>query len=157
MESQPQNPKFRINPENFHPYDIHLIEMIPASIQNILFHSEIRHLAGLKLRVCNRKIIFFFLIQNICLNETVLLSTQNRCLILKVRKYLQFYTENFCLSKPEIPHPLPCRTENDCLTNTYTLDGQITSTLFKSDHSPSCSVKKSSYIAVSTSTYLNIV
>ena len=34
------------------------------------------------------------------LNETVLLSTQNICLTLWVRKYLQFYTEMFCLSKP---------------------------------------------------------
>ena len=30
------------------------------------------------------------------LNETVLLSTQNRCYILLVRKYLQFYAEIFC-------------------------------------------------------------
>ena len=28
------------------------------------------------------------------------LSTQNICLKLKVRKYLQFYAENFCLSEP---------------------------------------------------------
>ena len=34
------------------------------------------------------------------LNETVLLSTQNICYNRWVRKYLQFYTENFCLSKP---------------------------------------------------------
>ena len=47
MESQPKYPEFRINPENFHPCDIHLIEMIPASIQNIPFHSEIRQLAEL--------------------------------------------------------------------------------------------------------------
>ena len=33
------------------------------------------------------------------LNETVLFSTQNICLKLWVRKYLQFYDENFCLSK----------------------------------------------------------
>ena len=32
------------------------------------------------------------------LNETVLLSTQNICLKLWVRKYLQFYAEFFCLS-----------------------------------------------------------
>ena len=30
--------------------------------------------------------------------ETVLLSTQNICQKLWVRKYLQFYAENFCLS-----------------------------------------------------------
>ena len=33
------------------------------------------------------------------LNERVLLSTQNICQKLLVRKYLQFYAENFCLSK----------------------------------------------------------
>ena len=33
------------------------------------------------------------------LNATVLLSTQNTCLILWVRKYLQFYAENVCLSE----------------------------------------------------------
>ena len=31
---------------------------------------------------------------------SVLLSTQNICLKLWVRKYLQFYAEKFCLSKP---------------------------------------------------------
>ena len=31
---------------------------------------------------------------------TVLLSAQNICYKLCVRKYLQFYIENFCLSKP---------------------------------------------------------
>ena len=51
----------------------------------------------------NRKIIILFLNQNNVvgtqknrLNETVLLSTQN----IYVRKYAQFYAENFCLSKP---------------------------------------------------------
>ena len=34
------------------------------------------------------------------LNQTVLLSTLNICQKLWVRKYLQFYAENFCLSKP---------------------------------------------------------
>ena len=34
--------------------------------------------------------------------ETVLLSTQNICLKLWVRKYLQLYAENFSLSKPVI-------------------------------------------------------
>ena len=38
------------------------------------------------------------------LNEAVLLSTQNICQKLWVRKYLQFYAENFCLSKPVSPH-----------------------------------------------------
>ena len=36
------------------------------------------------------------------LNETVLLSTQNICLELWVRKYLQFYAEIVCLSKPVV-------------------------------------------------------
>ena len=54
-----------------------------------------------------RKIIFLFLDQNISvgtqknrLNEMVLSSTLNICLKLLVKKYLQFYAENFCLSKP---------------------------------------------------------
>ena len=34
------------------------------------------------------------------LNEMVLLSTQNICYKLWVRKYFQFYAENICLSKP---------------------------------------------------------
>ena len=34
------------------------------------------------------------------LNETVLLSTQNICKKIWVRKYLLFYAENVCLSKP---------------------------------------------------------
>ena len=34
------------------------------------------------------------------LNETVLLSTQNICSIRCIRKYLQFYAQKFCLSKP---------------------------------------------------------
>ena len=37
--------------------------------------------------------------QKNCLNETVLLSTKNICLKLWVRKYLQFYAENFVSSK----------------------------------------------------------
>ena len=36
------------------------------------------------------------------LNETVLFTTQSICLKLLVRKYLPFYAENFCLSKPMI-------------------------------------------------------
>ena len=40
------------------------------------------------------------------LNETVLLSTQNICLKLEVRKYLQFSAENVCLSKPVEKVPL---------------------------------------------------
>ena len=36
------------------------------------------------------------------LNETVLLSTKNICWKLWVRKYLQFFAENFCIPKPEV-------------------------------------------------------
>ena len=36
------------------------------------------------------------------LNETVLFTTQSIYLKLLVRKYIQFYAENFCLSKPMI-------------------------------------------------------
>ena len=39
------------------------------------------------------------------LNETVLLSTQNICSNWWIRKYLKFYSQNFCLSKP-MRHPL---------------------------------------------------
>ena len=34
------------------------------------------------------------------LNETILLSTQNICYNVLVRKYSDFYAEHFCLSKP---------------------------------------------------------
>ena len=36
------------------------------------------------------------------LNETVLFSSSNICLNLWVRKYLQFYAVNLCLSKPMV-------------------------------------------------------
>ena len=38
------------------------------------------------------------------LKETILLSTQNICIIWWVRKYLQLYAEKLCLSKPVYPH-----------------------------------------------------
>ena len=36
MESQPQNPEFRINPGNFHPciYVIHLYKLIKQQVKN---------------------------------------------------------------------------------------------------------------------------
>ena len=34
MESQPQNPEFRINPENFHPLDDAIRNNPPPSIEN---------------------------------------------------------------------------------------------------------------------------
>ena len=43
------------------------------------------------------------------LNETVLLSTQNICQIWWVRKYLHFYTQKLCLSKPMPHHEWQCR------------------------------------------------
>ena len=49
----------------------------------------------------SRKIIFLFLNQNICRGYSKEPS-QNMCQKLLVRKYLQFYAENFCLSKPFI-------------------------------------------------------
>ena len=55
----------------------------------------------------NEKLIFLFLNQTYVVdtqknrfNETVLLSTQNICLNWWVRKYLQFYAQKLCLSKP---------------------------------------------------------
>ena len=69
-----------------------------------LFNSTLTRYAmngsGLKLRVHNENLIFLFLNQNICcgyLNEP---SQLNICLNWWVRKYLQFYDENLCLSKP---------------------------------------------------------
>ena len=41
------------------------------------------------------------------LNETVLLSTQHIGLKVWVRKYLHFYAEKFCLSKPMGPDSMP--------------------------------------------------
>ena len=41
------------------------------------------------------------------LNETVLLSTENICKKLWVRKYLQSYAENFYLSKPVLCSSFP--------------------------------------------------
>ena len=40
--------------------------------------------------------------QKNCLNEAVLLSTQNLCLNCRVRKYLQFYAKCFSLTGPMI-------------------------------------------------------
>ena len=37
MESQPQNPEFRNNPENFHPCKMHLLPRIDSSIEGLLF------------------------------------------------------------------------------------------------------------------------
>ena len=38
--------------------------------------------------------------QKNCLNETILLGTQNICKKLWVKEYKKIYTEHFCLSKP---------------------------------------------------------
>ena len=57
--------------------------------------------------LCSRKIIFLFLNQNICCGYSkepsqrdVFFEHPKHMLNLWVRKYLQFYNENFCLSKP---------------------------------------------------------
>ena len=43
MESQPQNPKFRINPENFHTWIIHLLWFSLKNEKSLqLFHLENR-------------------------------------------------------------------------------------------------------------------
>ena len=55
--------------------------------------------------MCTKKLIFStktYVVgtQKNRLNKTVLLSTQNICSNWWIRIYLQFYTQNFCLSKP---------------------------------------------------------
>ena len=59
------------------------------------------------------------------LNETVLFSTQNICLKLRVRKYLQFYAEIFCLSRPTyssmfLINPIPA-SHDFCSLHSYLL------------------------------------
>ena len=42
MESQPQNPEFRINPENFHPWVIYLVPPVwrdPLTVFSWTVHS----------------------------------------------------------------------------------------------------------------------
>ena len=41
MESQPQNPEFRINPENFHPCDVFQTLFLPPTATVTLFHSNV--------------------------------------------------------------------------------------------------------------------
>ena len=69
------------------------------TVKTQIKYSIIRPLVKLR----NRKIVSYFSTktyikgtQNNRLNETVVLSTQNICLIAWVRKYLQFYAERFC-------------------------------------------------------------
>ena len=40
MESQPQNPEFRINPENFHPCITVFIN--PEEYEHILYHTSLK-------------------------------------------------------------------------------------------------------------------
>ena len=47
------------------------------------------------------------------LDETVLLGTQNICLKLRVGKYLQFYAQKFCLSKPILKNDLVLASSAD--------------------------------------------
>ena len=82
VESQPQNPEFRNNPEKFHPM---------RNVINQLLYILVS--ASLQIGVPNWKFIFLFLnqtfvvgTQNNRLNETVLLSTQITCLDWWLRK-----------------------------------------------------------------------
>ena len=60
------------------------------------------------------------------LNETVLLSTQNRCLKILVRKYLQFYTGNISLSKSLIAPPVGITSRwFVCLSRCFTSQSTI--------------------------------
>ena len=63
------------------------------------------------------------------LDETVLLSTQNICLKLWVKKYLQFYPETFCLSKPMIVFPLTGWRKDTSHAIKNTLDFVISNSL----------------------------
>ena len=55
MESQPQNPEFRNNPENFHPCKSNLKKNHISQPKHMLWELKT------------------------CLNEMVLLSTENKC------------------------------------------------------------------------------
>ena len=91
----------------------HLLQKSKCSIFHNIFKYMIFQrrqkalLWGKGLRVCNRKIIFLFPNQNICFGYSkersqrdVSFEHQKHMLILWVRKYLQFYAEFLCLSKP---------------------------------------------------------
>ena len=43
MESQPQNPKFRNNPENFHPYmrDVDTISVLTEILVKFIRHNKV--------------------------------------------------------------------------------------------------------------------
>ena len=77
-------------------------------------HRDIlQHLSGLYLRECTKKLIFLFLNRNICCGYSKEPSQwdgsfehSNKCSNWWLRKYLQFYTQKFCLSKPMICIPL---------------------------------------------------
>ena len=61
-------------------------------------------LSGLQLQVnfliSQPKHMLWVLKRTVSMSEMVLLNTQNICLKVWVRKYLRFYAEIFCLSKP---------------------------------------------------------
>ena len=48
------------------------------------------------------------------LNEMVLLSTQNICSNRSIRKYLHFYAQKFCLSKPMVISGTPSELARSC-------------------------------------------
>ena len=77
------------------------------------------------------------------LNETVLLSTQNICFKLWVRKYLQFYAEKFCLSKPVLPVTSEARTLGDRILAKASSPGRLVrNTLVNFLSSASISINK---------------
>ena len=48
MESQPQNPELRINPENFHPWNKHVFEnLFIATLTNVLLIPDFTFLKTL--------------------------------------------------------------------------------------------------------------
>ena len=65
MESQPQNPAFRNNPENLHPCE----DTTTLKDKSIMKCShDMAHIyIDLQIRVCNPKLIFSLLNQNIML------------------------------------------------------------------------------------------
>ena len=58
---------------------------------------------GTQKNCLNETVLYVVGIQKNHLNETILLSTQNICSNWWIRKYLQFYTQNFCLAKQYVP------------------------------------------------------
>ena len=85
-----------------------IVAMVPGRKQNQLLRGCAADASpvGPGLKECVIKYLFSYFstktyvvgAQKNCLNETVLLSTQNKCLNLWLRKYSQFYAQDFCVS-----------------------------------------------------------